>query len=76
MKCDSVGIFDSNYEEKSVKHKFGLRYTAVRESTLLLNCAECSLNLPGRSLFKYSTHSTNGVRESQQLCRGDCVLVF
>lgn len=62
---------ESNYEGKSVKRKFGLRYTTVKESTLSLNCAERSLNLPGRSLFKYSIRSTDGAQESQQLC--DCV---
>lgn len=62
---------DSNYEGKRVKRKFGLRYTTVKESTLSLNCAERSLNLPGRSLFKYSMRSTDGAQESQQLC--DCV---
>lgn len=29
-EIESVGIFDSNYEGKSVKRKFGLRYTTVK----------------------------------------------
>lgn len=62
---------ESNYEGKSVKRKFGLRYTTVKESTRSLNCAKRSLNLPGRSLFKYSICSMDGAQESQRLC--DCV---